>query len=356
MNTTTLMPNIAALHLERPDWNGVLPFFILRAAHYLEEFHGMAELTLDCAEVPAAVQTLWDNSLGLMKRKISIRCGVTPKPEHQVFRAPDFLMYTPSGSLSLGIPEFPDLTDFHLHTRLAYCSENMDVAAALQMERLSGVSHVNFAEHSGQLYAPGEIYWSNRFLWKDRLPFADRTPQYEELIRRSPAALYGLELDVDADAAVADFRSPLLNGYRIGAVHFLGKDLDFAGKKADFLRRLDALLSGGIDILAHPFRVFRKGGLPVPEDLFRPVAERLTAAKVAAEINFHTNRPHPEFVELLLKKGGMISFGTDSHNLYEAGYLRPHYEFCRELGIAGRLDEILFRHTSERTDVSKSKR
>lgn len=339
-----MQPGTAEIHVLRPDWNGWLPYLILRAAHYLEEYHGVLHLYLNCSEVPENVRNLWDCSLQLRQKKIAIHCDPARNIECSVFQSPDFMMKTADGVIPLGIPEIPHLTDFHLHTPIAYCSENMNTAAALELERLSGVVHVNFAEHSGQLYCPEATYWSNHFRWCKRQLSDDRTAQYEQLIRESPAALYGLELDVDEDAAVADFRSPLLNGHRLGAVHFLGKDLTYEEKKEDFLRRLDALLTSGIDILAHPFRVFVKSGLPVPEDLFTPVAERLISAKVAVEINFHTNCPQPEFIQLVLKKGGKLSWGTDTHNLYEAGYLRPHYEFCKALGIAGRLDDLLVYH------------
>ncbi len=339
--TAEMKPGQAEIHLASPEWQGVFPHLILRAAHHLAEYHGIRTIFLDVPEVPAAVRDLWNASLRFRKRAISIDCDPARHIAGRTFAAPDFAMYTASGEVLLGIPEIPELTDFHVHTRLAYCSENMDVAMAVELERLSGVKHVHFSEHSGQLYSPEDTYWGNEFFWRAREEKFNRTSQYESLIRESPPALFGLELDVDADAVVADFRSPVLNGYRIGAVHFLEKDLDYEGKKTDFLRRLDALLKSGIDILAHPFRVFRKGGLPIPKELFEPVAQRLAAAKVAAEINFHTNIPQAEFVELVLKKGGKISFGTDSHNLYEAGYFRPHYEFCRQLGIAGKLDVYL---------------
>lgn len=336
------------LHLEQPDWKGALAYFVLRAAHYAEEYHGIRKMILDCEEIPAEVRDLWRASLDLRKRKIDICCSPAPHAPIRAFCAPDFVMAADGKELSLGIPEIPHLTDFHIHTKIAYCSENMDVAKALEMEHLSGVSHVNFAEHSGQLFSSVRDYWGNRFCWRERKKCYDRTGQYEELIRISPAALYGLELDVDEDDTVEDFRSPLLNGYRLGAIHFLGTDLSFEEKKADYMRRLDALLAAGIDILAHPFRVFLKGNSPVPEDLFEPVADRLIATGVAAEINFHTNHPQPEFVNLLLKKGGKISFGTDAHNLYEAGFLRPHYDFCRGIGIAGKLDEVLIFHKEGR--------
>ena len=37
---------------------------------------------------------------------------------------------------------------------------------------------------------------------------------------------------------------------------------------------LDALLANGIDILAHPFRVFLKGGEPIPKEIFEEGYDR----------------------------------------------------------------------------------
>ena len=322
-------------------WDANITFLFLRAFHYLSEFEHVQEIHLNSPEPPEDIRKIWKASLDLRKCGLNIQFGC-PLPDVPVFMAPDFSMRINGKQIiNLGIPDIPDLTDFHLHTFLAYCSENMEIAKAVELEHLSGVKYMNFAEHSGQLYCTPEVYWSNRFIWNQRDPAACRTQSYLLLAKENagPDHTFGLELDVDRDSIVSDV--PGLSGFRIGAIHFLGNDLTYEEKKQDFMRRLEGLLSSGIDILAHPFRVFLKSGMPIPEDLFDPVAEKLVHAHVAAEINFHTNHPQPEFVDLVLKKRGKLSFGTDSHNLYEAGYLKPHYEFCRQLGIAGKLDEVL---------------
>lgn len=327
----------AKLNIANPVWDTGQIFMVLRAVHYLAEFHQVTELRLNCT-APAQVQNDWQKSILRKKRMMNIVFD-SATDDVPAFCFPDYkIQLNGKETVTLGIPEIPELTDFHVHTRLAYCSENMDVAKALELERLSGVKHVNFSEHSGQLYCIEHTYWNNLFHWSKRNAAEERTAEYRQLAQGN--SMFGLELDVDEDAVVSDIQG--IGGFRLGAVHFLGSELSFEEKKCDFMRRLDGLLGYGIDILAHPFRVFSKGGMPIPEDLFEPVAEKLVRADVAAEINFHTNRPQPEFVRLLLKKGGKISFGTDSHNLYEAGYLKPHYEFCKQLDIAGKLDSILF--------------
>lgn len=333
--------NYAEINSVRPEPGDLKIFLLLRAIHYAAEFHQAQEIRFSFAEPSPEIAAVWKQSLDQKKREVRL---IYQADIHGVekFSAPECRFRINGGKVvQLGIPEIPDLTDFHLHTRLAYCSENMDVKKAVALEHLSGVKHVNFSEHSGQLYCSAGTYWNNRFLWNGRQAAEDRTAEYHALIQAEamPACSFGVELDVDSDSIVSDV--PGLNGFRIGAIHFLGNGLSFEEKKRDFMRRLDALLASKIDILAHPFRVFLKGGMPIPEDLFEPVAKKIVRAGVAAEINFHTNRPQPEFIRLVLKKGGMISFGTDSHNLYEAGYLTPHYEFCKMLDIAGKLDSML---------------
>ena len=84
------------------------------------------------------------------------------------------------------------LTDFHVHTNLAYCSENMTVPGALGMARLTGLKAVNFSEHSGQLYFVAEDYW--KFQWTmngrnrpDGCPERRRMPDYDALFAQAQA-------------------------------------------------------------------------------------------------------------------------------------------------------------------------
>ena len=79
-----------------------------------------------------------------------------------------------------------------------------------------------------------------------------------------------------------------------------------------------------------------------PEELYAPVVELLRRYNVAAEINFHAGyRPNPEFFSLCLKHGVKLSLGTDSHNLYEVGFLMPHLQLLRDIDAYSRLDEVL---------------
>ncbi len=335
-----LIMKYAEIKVNVQKWDFTHTFFILRAAHYLAEFENAAELRLNCADPGEAVRAEWNKYPGYAERRIIITFN-HDMPDVPEFKSPEFaLRINGKERLELGIPDIPGLTDFHVHSPLAYCSQNTEIEKVLKMEELSGVKHIHIAEHSGQLYCDAETYWNARFRWISRNPGVDRTELYRKMTAEQPGPIYGLELDIDEDLNVSDI--PGIGGFRLGAVHFPGSGSTLTEWKENYMRHLDGLLAHGIHILAHPFRVFpRSCRIPAPEELFEPVAERLVKAGVAAEINFHANRPHPEFLELVLKKGGKVSFGTDTHNLYEAGYLKPHYELCKQLGIAGKLDQYL---------------
>ena len=333
----------AVLNMPVGDWTQARIFMSLRAIHYLYDFYGVRVFHFSCGEIPDEARKHWTASLELRKKEVSFVWNV-PVVGLAEFAAPDFPMYLEGRTrIDLNVPDIPGLTDFHVHSPLAYCRENINVPGAMEMELLSKVKMVNFSEHSSHLYFTWDSLVKYNGSWKDRIPAEDRSWKYKNIAKNQagPHRLFGLELDVDTDSVVIGCQSPHVSGYRLGAIHSMDDSLSYEDQKRDYLRRLDALLAGGIQILAHPFRVFSWRGLPVPEDLFDEVAEKLVRAKVAAEINFHVNQPQPEFILLVLKKGGKISFGTDSHNLYEAGYLKPHYDFCKSLDIAGRLDEIL---------------
>ena len=245
------------------------------------------------------------------------------------------------------------LTDFHIHTNLAYCSENMTVPDALRMAQLTGLKAVNFSEHSGQLYFSSEDYWKFRWTMNGRntpegYHEQKRMAEYDSLFRRYSGLTgftHGFELDVDRNFTIAlDENDRHLGKVNLGAVHSLEQKEDLARLKCEFLERTEALLRYGVSILAHPFRIFRWGcGMSAPEDLFSPVAALLKQYGAAAEINFHSNEPYPEFLSLCIRNGVKVSLGSDSHNLYEVGFFQPHLALLRELGVYDRLDSVLFR-------------
>ena len=253
---------------------------------------------------------------------------------------------------AMAVPALPCVGDYHIHTRAAYCSENMDIAKALEMARLSNIGSVAFTEHSGQLYFRSEDYWSGRYVWRTRgteagCPVVPRMAEYERILNEGASAgrfRHGFELDVDRNGDVAlDAADRRVAQVRLGAVHHLAERFDPHIAARQFLFCTESLLKYGVHILAHPFRIFAWSGLPKPPELYEPVAELLKRYGAAAEINFHQNDPELEFFEICLEKGVKLSLGSDSHNLYEVGFFLPHFRFLGELGVTGRLDEVLFR-------------
>lgn len=130
---------------------------------------------------------------------------------------------------------------------------------------------------------------------------------------------------------------------RIGALHRLSESGDFESMKDEFLFLTKALVSSGIHILAHPFRIFRRMGSYEPDrSLYRPVVGMLREHGVVAEINYHTNEPTIDFVKMCLAVGVKLSFRSDAHNLYEIGDFHPHLALLREAGCKNPGPDVLF--------------
>ncbi len=364
-----------------------MEFLLLRAAHWLTRFEPAdlllvtGELTAENAAPEPGFLDAFYASLARRKSELPVIfpgsetpvtvCGEVLSPAALTGRireaagaVPDFEAFPfeylvaefDGGALphverrALVEPELAaQVTDFHIHTSAAYCSENMRVDRALEMAKLSGLGGVSFAEHSGQLYFESDDYWNGRSVWRTRgtpegCRAIDRSDEYRAELRTPGCYRHGFELDVDrnGDVLLSEKERPLAE-VRLGAVHFLVNRSDPREASREFLFYTESLLKYGVDILAHPFRIFAWAGLEKPAELFAPVADLLAHYGVAAEVNFHQNQPEHEFFDLCLRKGVKLSLGSDSHNLYEVGFFLPHFRFLRELGVAGKLDEVIFR-------------
>jgi histidinol phosphatase-like PHP family hydrolase/calcineurin-like phosphoesterase family protein len=247
------------------------------------------------------------------------------------------------------MPPELELFDYHSHTQFAYCSENMDMAKSPELADKLGLRGITFTEHSGQLYYDSQTYWSGELCKegiRGRRGFQNRMPDYWDAAGKASRENLKVGLEVDSDfqgnMILADEdrqKAKVLNG----AVHKLQElkreDKDINRAADEFLSILENFIPSGIQILAHPFRIFR--GHEVPARLFDPVVKLLKENGVAAEMNFHYNRPQPEFVLKCIEAGVGITFGTDAHNLYEVGEFAPHLQFLKEIGFDGDLNDIL---------------
>jgi histidinol phosphatase-like PHP family hydrolase len=235
------------------------------------------------------------------------------------------------------------LVDRHVHTQLAYCSENMDVASVMNLHKDFGLRGVIFTEHSGQLYFDKESYFSGSCCIKglgDAKKENNRMQRYFELMRRNnvPTRSIGLEIDFDYQN-----RPVITDADKSGAKFFIGSIHKLAElqknnpdrKKAvqEFLFRTEAIVKSGVDVLAHPFRLFYRAGGNPPTDLFEKVVKLLKRNSVAAEMNFHSQQDEAEFVEKCINSGVKLCLSSDSHNMYEVGELWPHLKMLEKLGV-----------------------
>jgi histidinol phosphatase-like PHP family hydrolase len=199
---------------------------------------------------------------------------------------------------------------------------------------------VCLVEHAPQLYCLSDDFFVGRHiahpaLW--RTEEHNRAPAYRQALTplRSPFVRVGLEVELDADGALTlhdeDREWPDL---LLGAVHFFPED--FNGLSAArlthlFMQATEGLLAADVDVLAHPWRIFRWAKQPVPAELYGPVAQALAQTRTATEINFHGNDPAPEFLAECLSRGVKVALGSDAHWLFEVGALNPHLDLLRRV-------------------------
>jgi putative hydrolase len=242
--------------------------------------------------------------------------------------------------------DVPGVSDNHCHTELAYCSTTATLADGIRLSHALGVETLCFTEHSFQLYFEKATAWS--FTWQTdpsmkaavwATPERGRMAAYRRLAGgfRTARVRAGLEVELCADGSL--LLAPQDAGgwdLLVGAIHEIpGAEkgvTPLAEVEALFLRDVRRLLAHPIDVLAHPFRFFARKGLPKPAHLYPAVADLLAARGVAAEINFHTNQPEPDFFRICLERGVKISLASDAHDLAEFGEFAPH---LRVLSAAG---------------------
>lgn len=254
----------------------------------------------------------------------------------------------------LRLPEGLELIDYHVHTPLAYCSENMDNAMSLALAKEFGLAGLAFTEHSGQLYFDKDTFWSASFL-RDGIDTAQgRQDRMEDYLRTTTDFLasancksqiedrkwLGLEIDCDNSG------NPVVRPedwdrtrIRLGSIHWLDElrkpepEIDLNVAAEEMLGRLSRFVGCGIQILAHPLRVFRRWpDADLPPKLIPGIMALLREHNVAAEINFHVQMTSPEFMSACLTHGVKMVFGSDAHNLCEVGEFWPHLELVKECG------------------------
>ena len=256
---------------------------------------------------------------------------------------------------ALRMPDRLPLAESHVHTELAYCAGDITAQGAVETCALVGVRAPAFAEHSGQLYFDADTFWRAAFMargLRGRQGRVDRVAAYRAAAADAgvPPARIGFETDFDFEGRpVLRAADRARAGFLIGSWHWTPETaanapFDLALCAQRHRRVWDRMLGAGIAVLAHPFRIFNRAGIPPPRDLFPELARRLKASGVAAELNFHIEEPAPDFARACLEAGVRLSLATDSHDLVEVADFWPHLRLLRALGVADSdLDRILWR-------------
>ncbi len=248
-----------------------------------------------------------------------------------------------------------ELIDCHVHTEYAYCADDVTARAAVERAQAFGVPCICLTEHAGQLYLSAEDYWGGKFrqdaglIPRERKAGRGRMAEFRRELDglRSRHVGVGLEVELDAEGQLTlleEDRAGL--DLLIGAIHVLPElrsaTPELRRASREFMTDTERIVTSGVEILAHPFRVFRRAKLPVPTELYGPVAELLAAHGVAAEINYHTNEPDPRFFEMCLERGVKIAIGSDAHGLWEVGDLNPHLGLLLQIAEPEAFGELLF--------------
>ncbi|HPY89116.1 MAG TPA: hypothetical protein PLE92_07915 [Lentisphaeria bacterium] len=245
------------------------------------------------------------------------------------------------------------LRDLHTHSHFAYCNDDMDLAWESRLMDAVNLSGTAITEHSGHLVFSQQQYWGKLWYPGDLAPAQqhNRKAAYRDFLaqaaKQDQRFQPGLEIDIDLTGRIIVDKDLLeATRFRIGAVHFLSMSKpapDTPGAVEEFMRLTERLITSGlIQALAHPFRVFSWDGAgEKPTRVFNRVVKMLKQHNVAAEINFHHNRPDPVFTRKCLDAGVKISLGSDAHSLYELGAFLPHLHFLREIGYDGDWRDIL---------------
>jgi len=248
--------------------------------------------------------------------------------------------------------DYSKIVDCHCHTELAYCNSGVTAQHAVEVSKKAGLGGVCLTEHAPQLYCTADEFWNvehvNRCAWRDNP--ASRMAIFKTLVaqyRNDPFVRTGFEVELDADGelTLADEDRQWAD-IIIGAIHWLpGEPRDYTQDEFidAFMETNRRILNAGVDVLAHPFRLFKSRKRRVDKTLYPIMADMLKAHNTAAEINLHhTSTPEPEFYSICLEKGVKISLGTDAHFANQVGNLHQHLALLQQAAGKTDVSEYLF--------------
>jgi len=250
----------------------------------------------------------------------------------------------------LRLADEPAIVDSHIHTEFGYCARDVRSDAVIRRARAIGLAGVCLVEHAPQLYMLPDDFFAGRHIANPALWRTDahnRGAAYRQALGalRGPFVRVGLEVEIDRDGRLTLHDEEVgWPDVLIGAVHFLPEDFQTlpAPRFAElFMRANEGLLAAGVDILAHPWRLFRWAELPIAKHLLVPLAQALADTGTAVEINLHGNDPDPEFLAECLARGVKVALASDAHCLYEVGGLGPHLALLRQVAGTDDVGDLL---------------
>lgn len=138
---------------------------------------------------------------------------------------------------ALSMPRHLQLVDTHLHTQMAYCSDDMNVETTIRLARDFGLAGICITEHSGQLYFSRKEYWSKMCLQEGMgaaSPEYNRVAEYLALKEafEQESVCFGLEADCDYHGNLLIAGSERARFYHIDLL----KQAGFDGNLQDILR------------------------------------------------------------------------------------------------------------------------
>jgi len=243
------------------------------------------------------------------------------------------------------------LFDTHVHTELAYCAADTNVADCVRLAGRMGLDGLCFTEHAAQLYVTAEQFWSAEFIFNPDLWKAGSRERMDAYFRltepyRGPSVRVGLEAEIDRNGELTvrpeDRRRLDLIA---GAIHWLPEDTDGmtdAQLTAAFLRTTERLLAASVDILVHPMRFIGKQR-PIAAEINAAVADMLAATNTVAEINYHLNTPELPFVAACIERGVKLTLGSDTHKLSEFGDFAAGLALLRQAAACDHVKHLLYR-------------
>ena len=251
----------------------------------------------------------------------------------------------------LSLADGPAIFDCHVHTELAYCAQNIPVRTSIERCRTLGLAGLCLTEHGPQLYCEKGDFWAGRHISEPsiwRSEEHNRMPEFRRLVGplRDDFVRVGLEVELDCEGFLT-----LHDGDRefadliVGTIHWLAVDITTMSDSqlaGEFMRTNEAILEAGVDVLAHPWRFFKRSNRPVPRECYLRLAEMLAATNTAAEINFHGNDPAPEFFAACIERGVKIALGSDTPQQREAGALGAQLAMLQSIAGRGDVGDLLF--------------